>query len=75
MERGMEEQNQGVYVRGMVAETEDILDFADMVFSMEHNRTDFAKLYPKAYAEERAHIPIHHMIKEGNKIRALVDVR
>lgn len=73
-DRDMKEQIQGSYVRGTAADTEDILDFADMVFSMEHNRTDFVKIYPKAYAEERRHIPLHHMIKEGNKIRALVDI-
>ena len=54
--------------------TEEILDFANMVFGMEYGRTDFASLLPKAYAPERCGIPVHHMIMEENRLRALIDV-
>lgn len=54
--------------------TEEILDFANMVFSMEYGGTDFAALLPKAYAPGRCHMPIHHMIREAGRIRALVDL-
>lgn len=55
-------------------ENQDILDFANMVFSMEYGSIDFEKLYPKAYSRECCHIPIHHTILEEGKIRALLDV-
>lgn len=54
--------------------TEEILDFANMVFSMEYSGTDFASLLPKAYSPKRCGIPIHHMIKEEDRIRALIDI-
>ena len=54
-------------------ETEEILDFANMVFSMSYGRTNFASLLPKAYSEPRCIIPTHYIIKESNRIKALVD--
>jgi len=59
---------------GYTQKTEEILDFANMVFSMAYSSTDFAALLPKAYSSERCGIPIHHMIREENKIRALIDI-
>ena len=55
-------------------ENQDILDFANMVFSMEYGSINFEELYPKAYSRECCHIPIHHTITENGKIRALLDV-
>lgn len=54
--------------------TEELLDFANMVFSMAYSSTDFAVLLPKAYSLERSAIPIHHLIKEGNRMKALIDI-
>ncbi|MDE7478473.1 MAG: GNAT family N-acetyltransferase [Lachnospiraceae bacterium] len=54
-------------------ETEEILDFANMVFSMEYSSTDFNALLPKAYDKTRCSILTHHIIRENNKIRALID--
>lgn len=68
------EEIKGRYCRGTVEETEDILDFANMVFSMNYNSIDFSSLLPKAYSKERCGIPRHHMIKEKNKIKALIDI-
>ena len=64
----------GYYCKGTVTNTEDILDFANMVFSMSYKSVDFAKFLPKAYSDERCNIPIHHIIKESEKIKALIDV-
>lgn len=55
-------------------ENQDILDFANMVFSMEYGSIDFEELYPKAYSRECCHIPVHHTIEENGKIRALLDI-
>lgn len=55
-------------------EEQDILDFANMVFSMEYGSIDFEELYPKAYSRECCHIPVHHTIEENGKIKALLDV-
>ncbi len=63
----------GVYCRGTVSETEDILDFANMVFSMSYGGIDFARQLPKAYAPQRRHMLTHHLIKENGRIRALID--
>lgn len=57
-----------------IKKTEEILDFANMVFSMEYSGTDFAALLPKAYSPGRSSIPIHHMIREEDKIKALIDL-
>ena len=57
-----------------IEKTEEILDFANMVFSMEYSSTDFAALLPKAYSPKRSGIPIHHMIREADKIKALIDM-
>lgn len=52
---------------------EDILDFANMVFSMSDGSIDFAAYYPKAYSEKRCGLVTHHCMKEDGKIRALLD--
>ncbi|MBQ7943023.1 MAG: GNAT family N-acetyltransferase [Lachnospiraceae bacterium] len=57
-----------------VIDTEEILDFANMVFSMSSGSIDFRRTLPKAYLAERAMIPTHHMIKEEGRIKALIDV-
>ena len=55
-------------------DNQDILDFANMVFSMEYGSIDFEELYPKAYSRECCHIPIHHTIIEEGKLKALLDI-
>jgi predicted acetyltransferase len=54
---------------------EDILDFANMVFSMEYNGIDFALYFPKAYSDNRQGITTHHLFVDdkSDKIRALID--
>ena len=64
----------GEYRRGTKADIENILDFADMVFSMSSGSTDFEEILPKAYSGERSDVVMHHMICEEGTIRALIDV-
>jgi predicted acetyltransferase len=54
---------------------EEILDFANMVFSMEYNGIDFSSSFPKAYGEDRVGIVTHHMMVDdkSSQIRALID--
>lgn len=57
------------------SETEDLIDFANMVFSMDNaDGIDFAALLPKAYAKERCGMLFHHVVKENGRIRGLVDL-
>lgn len=56
-----------------IQRTEELLDFANMVFSMEYSSTDFAALLPKAYSQERCAVPVHHIIRESGRVRALID--
>ncbi len=57
-----------------VIDTEEILDFANMVFSMSSGSIDFRRTLPKAYLTRRAMVPTHHVIKEEGRIKALIDV-
>lgn len=72
------EQESGEYTRITCSsadeDLEDILDFANMVFGMDSGCIDFADFYPKAYAKGRCGLVTHHIIKEKQKIRALVDI-
>lgn len=62
------------YCIGTAKDAEDILDFANMVFSMSSGSIDFRRTLPKAYLAKRAMIPTHHLMKEDGRIQALVDV-
>lgn len=62
-----------VYDEHQTEEMQELLDFANMVFSMSYGGTDFSALLPKAYAQKRWKAVTHHMMKEGSHIRALVD--
>jgi hypothetical protein len=53
---------------------EEILDFANMVFSMEYTGIDFSVYLPKAYSEDRIDIVTHHkLVDDSHKIKALID--
>ena len=66
--------NMGEYERGTVTDTQEVLDFANMVFSMSSGSTDFEEILPKAYSKERRAVVTHHIIREDGAIRALIDV-
>lgn len=72
----------GNYIKGTDSELEkqgiksgDILDFANMVFSMEYTGIDFSLFMPKAYGEGRRDIVTHHVMLdgEGRGIIGLID--
>ncbi|MDE7183673.1 MAG: GNAT family N-acetyltransferase [Lachnospiraceae bacterium] len=62
-----------VYDENHPEEMQELLDFANMVFSMSYGGTDFSSLLPKAYTQKRWNAVTHHMIQEGSRIRALID--
>ena len=64
----------GTYIRGTKEDMGDVIDFANMVFSMSSGSVDFESLLPKAYSEERNMLATHHLIKEEGRIKALIDV-
>lgn len=64
----------GSYMRGKKEDIQELMDFANMVFSMSSGSIDFEQLLPKAYAEERNMLATHHLIKEEGRIKALIDV-
>ncbi len=64
----------GNYVRGTKADMPELMDFANMVFSMSSGSVDFERLLPKAYSPERNMLASHHLMKEEGHIKALIDV-
>ena len=61
------------YVVATPADREEVVDFANYVFSQAHRPHDFKTLLPKAYAD---HLPElgakHYLAKQEGRIRALV---
>lgn len=57
-----------------INEITQILDFANMVFSMSSGSVDFERLLPKAYSQERSNLLTHHLMKEAGQIKAFIDV-
>lgn len=53
-------------------EYEDIIDFINYVFSQDQCPHDFKKLLPKLYADGKNYAGFHYLIKEEEKIRALI---
>ena len=62
------------YIKGTKEDMQELIDFANMVFSMSSGSIDFEKLLPKAYSEDRNMLATHHLIKEDGHIKALIDV-
>lgn len=59
-------------VKGQPGELNDIIDFADYVFSKAHEPHDFTTLLPKLYGEDAMSEASHYMIKEDESIQAMV---
>lgn len=53
-----------VYSKEMHQTSQEILDFADLVFSLSSGSTDFEAILPKAYSQARQHIVTHHVMRE-----------
>lgn len=58
--------------KGIPEEYEDIIDFINYVFSQKEAPHDFKKLLPKLYADGRNYAPYHYIIKEDEKIKAVI---
>ena len=56
-----------ILTKGKAEDYEDIIDFGNYVFS-----EDFPSLLPKLYRNHKECAKHHHLIKEGNHIRAMV---
>lgn len=69
-----EGRTMAVYSKEMQQTSQEILDFADLVFSLSSGSTDFEAILPKAYSQARQHIVTHHVMREKGAIQALVDV-
>ena len=62
------------YCKGTPADRQEILDFADLVFSKNSRPHDFATLLPKLYGPDQNFEPLHYRVKEDGKIRAMICV-
>lgn len=61
-----------MYRKAKSKDKQDLLDFINYVFSLDHEPTDFRKILPKVYGEDCDMEEIHHMIVEENRIKAVV---
>jgi Predicted acetyltransferase involved in intracellular survival and related acetyltransferases len=59
---------------GSSDEIDDIIDFANYVFSQDSCPHDFKKLLPKLYSDKWNYAQNHYLIKEADKIKAMVCV-
>ncbi|MCM3042277.1 GNAT family N-acetyltransferase [Paenibacillus motobuensis] len=62
------------FVKGTTEDAQDIIDFADLVFSKNSGPLDFAGLIPKLYGDGADTQQYHYMVKENGKIKAMVCV-
>lgn len=62
------------YRKGTLEDAQDIVDFADYVFSQSSEPHDFARLVPKLYDEGRKTQQYHYLVEEEGKIRAMLCV-
>ena len=60
------------YLKGTVADNEDILDFCNYVFSHDGTPTDFVKLVPKYYKKGNEAPNEHFLVKENSKIKSVI---
>ncbi len=59
-------------LRGRREEKDEIIDFANFVFSMAHRPHDFASLIPKLYGDETDSSEDHYIIRENGNIQAML---
>ena len=64
--------NDITYDRAGPDDYDDVMDFADFVFSQAHIPHDFRSLLPKMYRKEYFMDGIHYLAREGGKIKAMV---
>jgi len=62
------------YVKGTPADAQDIVDFADFIFSKDAAPHDFSQLLPKLYGDGADTQQYHYLVKEEGRIKAMVCV-
>lgn len=62
------------YTKGTPADVQDIIDFADHIFSKQGGPHDFSQLIPKLYGDGEETQQYHYLVKEDGKIKAMVCV-
>lgn len=62
------------FLKGTESDYEEIVDFANYVFSYSGEKTDFPSLLPKLYKKEYNTMDNHYIVKEDGKIKAVVGV-
>ena len=60
-----------LFERATGADYDEIVEFANFVFSYAHEPHEFKTLISKAYGEDRTHWPEHFVARENGRIRAL----
>ena len=60
------------YEMAVPADYDEIIDFANFVFSYAHEPHEFKVLIPKAYGPDRTMWPTHFLARENGRIRGLV---
>lgn len=60
------------YRLSLPSEWDDVVDFANFVFSQAHRPHDFKTLLPKVYADGAPEIARHFVAVRGGRIRAMV---
>ncbi len=60
------------YEMAVPADYDEIIDFANFVFSYAHEPHEFKTLIPKAYGPDRTMWPTHFLARENGRIRGLV---
>ena len=61
-----------IYNKADMNDYDDVIDFADLVFSHAHNPHDFPGMLPKLYKKEFFMDGIHYLAREKGRIKALV---
>ena len=62
------------FCKGTLEDRQDIVDFGDLVFSKNSRPHDFQTLLPKLYGPASQFEPLHYLVKEDGKIRAMICV-
>lgn len=60
------------FCKGTEKDRQDIIDFGDLVFSKSSRPHDFQSLLPKLYGPLSQFEPLHYLVKEDGKIRAMI---
>lgn len=58
--------------KGTEQDREEIIDFANYVFSFDHEPHNFVKMVPRLYGAESASEQYHYLVRENGKIKALL---